>query len=84
MGSTEVQSVRALNLEEMPHGVLHLEKSWFRFAAELESARASSRKDEIDLRARFSRRLLPFGSLSASVGRRSKPALMNERDFPLS
>jgi hypothetical protein len=38
------------------------------FAAELESAGASSRTDEIDLRGRFIRCLLPFRSLSASVG----------------
>jgi hypothetical protein len=52
---------------------LHLEKSWFRFAAELESAGASSRMDEIDLRGRFSRRLFRFGaSLPAAVAGASK------------
>ena len=50
----------------------------FRFAAELESAGASSRMDEIDLRGRFSR-CLPFPSVQPAVA-----ALMNERDFPLS
>ena len=50
------------------------------FAAELESAGASSRKNV----AARSSALLPFRSFSASGGRRSKPTLMNERDFPLS
>jgi uncharacterized membrane protein len=47
-----------------------------RIVAELESAVASSRMGEIDVRARFSQRLLPFPSLQAAVA--------GERYFPLS
>ena len=59
-------------------------KSWFRFAAELESDGASSRMDEIDLRGRFSRRFFRFGASLPPAVAGVRPTLMNERDFPLS
>jgi hypothetical protein len=54
------------------------------FAAELESAGASSRMDEIDLRGRFSRRFFRFGASLPPAVAGVRPTLMNERDFPLS
>ena len=60
-----VPHARVAGFEAMSAGS---RKSWFRFAAELESAGASSRMDEIDLRGRFSRRFFRFGaSLPAAV-----------------